>query len=147
MKPTSDVPFFQMLFLSFMLMTFFFKPVNSEAEALQLQQDVNQIISWIQSRHSITPRCNSCQLVQRNLFGQLPCFPKTAKYLGVANFKQFVLVQLIHSKTVKCHLGLTDCRIYLAPPPVRHQIYKTANLPKLYYCSITCGICTGQLTV
>ena len=85
-----------------MLMTFFFKQVNSEAEDLQLQQDVNQIISWIQSG------CNSCQLAQRNL-GQLPCFPETAKYLGVANFKQFVLVQLIHSKTVKCHLGLIDC--------------------------------------
>lgn len=133
--------FFQTLILSFMLMTFFFKPVNCEAEDLQLQQDVNQIISWIQSR------CNSCQLAQRNLLGQLPCFPKTAKYLGVANFKQFVVVQLIHSKTVKCHLGLIDCWLYLAPSPVQHQIYKTANLPKLYYCSIACGICTGQLTV
>ena len=113
MKPISDL--FQMLILSFMLMTLFFNPVNSEAEALQLQQDVNQIISWIQSCHSITPRCNSCQLAQETFLGQLPCFPETAKYLGVTNFKQFVLVQLIHSKTVKCHLGLIDCRLYLAP--------------------------------
>ena len=95
---------------------------------------------------SITPRCNSCQLAQRNLFQSTALFPRDSN-LGVANFKQFVLVQLIHSKTVKCHLGLIDCRLYLAPSPVRHQIYKTANLPKLYYCSIACGIRTGQLTV
>jgi len=79
MKPISDVPFFPVLILSFMLMTFFFKPVNSEAEALHLQQDVNQIISWIQSRHSITPRCNSCQLAQRNLFWSTALFPRDSK--------------------------------------------------------------------
>jgi len=134
-KPISDVPFFQMLILSFMLMTFFFKPVNSEAEALQLQQDVNQIISWIQSRQSLLD-ATLANLLNETIFSQPPCFPETAKYLGVANFKQFVLVQLIHSKTVKCHLGLIDCRLYLAPSHVRHQIYKTANLPKLYHCSI-----------
>jgi len=86
-------------------------------------------------------------LLNETFFGQLPCFPETAKYLGLANFKQFVLIQLIHSKTAKCHLGLIDCKLYLAPSPVRHQIYKTTNLPKLYYCSIACGICTGQFTV
>ena len=73
--------FFQTLVLSFMLMTFFFKPVNSEAEDLQLQQDVNQIISWIQSRH-LTPRCNSCQLAQRNLFRSTALFPRDSKVSG-----------------------------------------------------------------
>ena len=123
MKPISDDPFLPMLILSFMLMTFFLKPANSEAEDLQLQQDVNQIISWIQSHHAITPRCNPCQLAQRNLSRSTVLFPRDSN-LGVANFKQFVLVQLVHSKTVKCHLGLIDCRLYLAPWPIQHQMYK-----------------------
>jgi len=49
MKPISDVPFFQTLILSFMLMTFFSKPVNSEAEDLQLQWFVWRIVWCITS--------------------------------------------------------------------------------------------------
>jgi len=74
-----------------MLMTFFFEPVNSEAEDLQLQQDVNQIISWIQSRHAITPRYNSCQLAQRNLSWSTVLFPQDSKVSGSCKLQTICL--------------------------------------------------------
>lgn len=125
-----------MLILSFMLITFFSKPVNSEAEAYNSNRMSIKLSAGYSPITQSLLDTILANLLNETFLSQLSCFPKTAKYLRVANFKQFVLVQLIHSKTVKCHLGLIDCRLYLAPSPVQHQIYKTANLPKLYYCSI-----------
>lgn len=64
-----------------------------------------------------------------------PC--KSVKYLGVTISSNLTWSEHIAStcKKAKRHLGLLHRSLYRSPPLIRKQIYQSAILPKLEYCS------------
>ena len=120
--------------------------VNSAADVSHLQQDVNLILSRIDT-HGITPNHSKTQLLPIthtkrplpiNIFMDshpiLSC--KSVKYLGVTNSSNLTWSEHIKStcKKAKKQLGFIHHYLSQSPPNVRHQIYRATVLPKLEYC-------------
>ena len=122
-----------------------FKPVNSAADVAHLQQDVNLILSWMDS-HGLTPNHSKTLLpitrTKRPLsinisMGSHPILLcKSVKYLGVTISSNLTWSEHIKStcKKAKQRLGFIHRHLSQSPPNVRHRIYRATVLPKLEYC-------------
>ena len=111
-----------------------------------LQGDVNEINSWMQS-HGLTANHSKTKLltitrstrtipmnIDINNHRISPC--DTVKYLGVTVNNDLKWACHIHNtcKKAKQHLGFIHRKFHKSPPQIRNQIYRTAVLPKLDYC-------------
>ena len=123
-----------------------FKPVNSAADVAHLQQDVNLILSWMDT-HGLTPNHSKTQLLpitrtkrplSINIYmGSHPIPPcKSVKYLGVTISSNLTWSEHIKStcKKAKQRLGFIHYHLSQSPPNVCHWIYRATVLPKLEYC-------------
>ena len=123
-----------------------YKPINSTIETQDLQGDVNEINSWMQS-HGLTANHSKTKLltitrstrtipmnIDINNHRISPC--DTVKYLGVTINNDLKWACHIHNtcKKAKQHLGFIHRKFHKSPPQIRNQIYRTAVLPKLDYC-------------
>ena len=123
-----------------------YKPVDSIADIQNLQQDVDLVLSWMQS-HGLTPNISKTKLmpitrsksvlpINISIYGNAISHCKSVKYLGVIISSNLTWSEHITSicKKTKQHLGLIHRKLYQSPPCVRHQIYRSVILPKLDYC-------------
>ena len=119
---------------------------NSAADVAHLQQDVNLILSWMDT-HGLTPNHSKTKLLpiirtkrplSINIFmGSHPIPPcKSVKYLGVAISSNLTWSEHIKStcKKAKQWLGFIHRHLSQSPPNVRDRIYCAIVLPKLEYC-------------